>query len=154
VSLSQPAIVQNTQSVIPPISLPAAPPIQAPAPAPAPPAPAVTQTPVPIAVVGAPQVAVPPIPPAVTPVPPGGAGAQAPSAARREEKARKHASQSAYVTRPGDASGIDWFYPALGLVSILAMLLAAEGLSGPRQRRALAELWEPGAPRPKRRRRL
>jgi hypothetical protein len=93
--------------------------------------------PQPVAVPAVPAVAVPPIPPAVTPIPPGGA-ASAQAAARRKEKARKHASQSAYTTRPAGASAEDWFYPAVGAVSILAMLLVAGGMRpGPRSRPAL-----------------
>jgi hypothetical protein len=169
VALNQPVVVQTTQPAVPVIPLPAAPaipappvpapppapaptptPAPAPAPLPAPPAAVASSPPAPPAVVAPAPVAVPPIPPAVTPVPPGGATAQAPSAARRQEKARRHASQSAYVIRPAGVPGTSWFYPALGVLGILAVLLAAEGLSGPRPRRELVELWEPGAGRPRR----
>jgi hypothetical protein len=101
--------------------------------------------------VATPPVAVPPIPPAVTPVPPGGATASAQAQARREEKARKHASQSAFVTRPADVPASVWFYGALGIVGVLAVLLAAEGLSGPGPGRARLA-WEPNYLRPRRRR--
>ncbi|HUA47170.1 MAG TPA: hypothetical protein VMA77_18185, partial [Solirubrobacteraceae bacterium] len=49
---------------------------------------------------GLPVLVPPLIPPALTPVPPGGATVSAQATARREERQRKHASQSAYVTRP------------------------------------------------------
>jgi hypothetical protein len=134
---------------LPKVSLPAPPPhapVSKPAPAPTPaprvlPAPAPPSAPAapqPVAVPAIPAVAVPPIPPAVTPVPPGGATASAQAAARRKEKAQKHASQSAYATRPSGTAGSDWFYPAVGLVSILAALLAAGGMRpGPRARPAM-----------------
>jgi hypothetical protein len=84
----------------------------------------------------------PPIPPPLTPVPPGGATAPAQSTAKREEKARKEASQSAYVTRPA-GSGEDWFYAVVGAVSILAVALIGGGLRpGPRREPALLELRE------------
>jgi hypothetical protein len=69
---------------------------------------------------------VPPIPPAGVPIPPGGATASA--AAKREEKARKHASQSAYAIRPSGSDATDWFFPAVGAVSVLALLLIAGGV--------------------------
>jgi hypothetical protein len=90
-----------------------------------------------------PPIVPPLIPPPITPVPPGGATVSAQAAARREEKARKHASQSAYATRPAGASAEEWFYPVVGVVTVLALLLAAGGLRpGPRPRPALAALWE------------
>jgi hypothetical protein len=83
-----------------------------------------------------PVVAVPPIPPVATPIPPGGA-ASAQAAARRKEKAVKHASQSAFTTRPAGTGG-DWFYPTMGVVSVLAMLLIAGAVRpGPKTRPAL-----------------
>jgi hypothetical protein len=89
------------------------------------------------------------IPLAITPVPPGGATAQAPSAARREERARKHARQSAYATRPAGTSATDWFFPAVGVATLLALMLIAGGLRpGPRQKLALAELRDPLDRRP------
>jgi hypothetical protein len=72
-----------------------------------------------------PAVAIPPIPPAGVPIPPGGATASA--AAKREEKARKHASQSAYAIRPAGSDATEWFFPAVGVVSLLALLLIAGG---------------------------
>lgn len=103
-----------------------------------------TSTPVQPALVGIPPVVLPLIPPALTPVPPGGATVSAQAAARREEKARKHARQSAFVTRPAGTSGDDWFYPAAGVVGVLALLLSAGGLrAGPRPKLALLELSQP-----------
>jgi hypothetical protein len=81
-----------------------------------------------------PIIAVPPIPTAAQPVPPGGS-ASAQAAARKKEKARKQASQSAFTTRPASVPGTEWFYPAVGGVSVLAMLVLAGGLrAGPRRR--------------------
>ena len=90
-------------------------------------------------------VVVPPlIPPGLTPVPPGGATVSAQATARREAKARKHPQQSAYVTRPAGTSGAEWIYPAVSVITVLALLLAAGGRKpGPRPEPALAELWEP-----------
>lgn len=135
---------------LPKIALPPAPapptPSQPPSPAadrPSPPPPPI-QLPLPAAPVPAPlaagaslpPVAVPPIPPAIQPIPPGGS-ASAQAAARRKEKARKHASQSAYVTRPAGVSGAEWFYGAVGVMSVLSLLLVAEGMRpGPRARPA------------------
>jgi len=140
-------------AVLPTIALPPPPlapaPPPRPTPAPAPP-PLVAAVPLSAGLASAPPPAIPPIPPAVTPVPPGGATASAQSAARREERARKEASQSAYVIRPAGVPAADWFYPAVGVVGVLALLLAAEGLRGglgPRPRPALLEL----APRSRRR---
>jgi hypothetical protein len=82
----------------------------------------------------------PPIPPPVTPVPPGGATVQAQSAAKREEKARKEASQSAYVVRPAGESAEDWFYPAVGGLTVVSLLLIAGGVK-PGPRRAPAYAW-------------
>jgi hypothetical protein len=89
---------------------------------------------------------VPPATPPVEPIPPGGA-AQAPSTAKREEKARKHASQSAFTIRPAGVSseqwltgGEQWFYGAVGVFTVLALMLTARGLPlGPRPRPALLE---------------
>lgn len=88
-------------------------------------------------------IAVAPVPPApITPVPPGGATATAQSAAKREEKARKHASQSAYVIRPAGESGSDWFYAVVGGATIASLLLIAGGVRpGPRRAPAYAEVW-------------
>jgi hypothetical protein len=96
----------------------------------------------------------PPVPPAATPVPPGG-GATAQATARREEKARKEARQSAYVVRPAGAPATDWFFPAVGVTSVLALLLIAGGLRpGPRPNYAFVEAREQaGRPRPRQGRR-
>jgi hypothetical protein len=68
------------------------------------------------------------------PIPPGGAavpGTSAqPSSAPRREKARKHASQSAFSIRPAGAGG-EWFYAAAGGMAVAAVLLAALGLARP-----------------------
>ncbi|MBV9607020.1 MAG: hypothetical protein JO027_18045 [Solirubrobacterales bacterium] len=141
-------------STVPPPPLPAAAPvghIAAKAPKPSPPhrpSPVVPPIPTPVPVqqgqLGVPPVVPPLIPPALTPVPPGGATVSAQATARREEKARKHAQQSAFLIRPAGTSATEWFYPAAGLITVLALLLAAGGLRpGPRPRPALAELWEP-----------
>jgi hypothetical protein len=67
--------------------------------------------------------------------------------ARREEKARKHASQSAYVLRPAGTSATDWFFPGLGVVTLLTLLLVAHGIArGERPKLALAELRDPARP--------
>jgi hypothetical protein len=59
-------------------------------------------------------------------IPPGSGGyAQSPSAAKRKEKAHKHASQSAFVIRPAGTSGSDWFVAAVGVTTLLALLLSA-----------------------------
>ena len=96
------------------------------------------------------------IPPPVTPVPPGGAVASSTATERREEKARKHARQSAFVIRPAGTSANDWFYPAVGIVGVLAVLLAAAGMQpGRRARYALVEAYSAderrARPRPRRR---
>jgi hypothetical protein len=97
-------------------------------------------------------VIVPPIPPPVTPIPPGGATAQA--AARREERARKRAQQSAFATRPAGVSAADWFYPAVAVVGLFAILLAAQGLRpGPKRREAWLEARDTQDPPPRPRRR-
>jgi hypothetical protein len=103
---------------------------------------AVTTVPIPPPPPSAQPVVVPPIPPAVTPVPPGGATASAQASARREEKARKHASQSAYAIRPAGSSATDWFYPTLGIVTVIAMMLIAGGISRGARRERPAFAWE------------
>jgi photosystem II stability/assembly factor-like uncharacterized protein len=83
--------------------------------------------------------------PPVEPIPPGASGyAQSPSAAERREKARKQASQSAFAIRPAGASsqesrsGEQWFYAALGITTLLALMLSARALpAGPRPRPVL-----------------
>jgi hypothetical protein len=93
---------------------------------------------------GLPPIVPPLIPPALTPVPPGGATVSAQATARREEKRRQHASQSAYVTRPAGASATDWFFPVVGIGTLIALLLTAEALlSGPGPKPAVAELRDP-----------
>jgi hypothetical protein len=83
----------------------------------------------------------PPIPAPITPVPPGGATAPAQSTAKREEKARKEASQSAYVIRPAGESFEDWFYPAVGGMTVLSLLLIAGGVRpGPKRAPAYARV--------------
>jgi hypothetical protein len=84
----------------------------------------------PIAVVPPPPTPVQPTPPGGSPVPAGGV-AQSPATARREEKARKHASQSAFTIRPAGTSTSDWLYGAVGAASVLVMLLAASALRPP-----------------------
>jgi photosystem II stability/assembly factor-like uncharacterized protein len=144
----------------PPPPAPGAPPADAP-PAPRarplPPVPSVPPpvepplppNPPPAQVPAAPVIAVPPVPPSVQPIPPGGAST-AQAAARRREKVKQHAQQSAYTTRPAGASATDWFYPAVGVVSVLALLLVAGGVRagpGPRPRPALLTLRGAGATR-------
>jgi hypothetical protein len=130
---------------VPPPHLPASKhnPVHRPTPIPVPQA---QQSPVPLPSqnVATPVVVPPLIPPAVTPVPPGGATVSAQATARREEKARKHASQSAYVIRPAGSVATDWFFPLVGGVSLLALLLVAAGLRPrPDSRLALVELRDP-----------
>jgi hypothetical protein len=65
--------------------------------------------------------------------------AQAPSTAKREEKARKHASQSAYVVRPATTPGPEWFYGTVGAISLLGIVLAGLGTGlRPQRRTAVA----------------
>jgi hypothetical protein len=142
------------------------PPPAAQAPPAAPPAvtPVVAKTPVepipqvpqaPVEQVGVSPAIVPPATPPVEPIPPGGT-AQAPSAAERKEKARKHASQSAsFVTRPAGVSAEDWFFPAVGITGLLAVLLCMGALpSSPGPRPAwLREGVGEAQRRPRRRRR-
>jgi hypothetical protein len=93
-----------------------------------------------------PVLAVPPLPAAAQPIPPGGS-ATANAAAKRKEKARKHASQSAnFTVRATSVSGEDWFYPAVGGASVLALLLVAAGIRPiPRPRTAEMTLSDPHA---------
>ena len=117
------------------------PPVPAPAPPPAPvePPPLVPSEPVPLT----PAILPTPAPP-VEPIPPGASGyAQSPSAAERKEKARKQASQSAFSTRPATSSSAEFelFYAAIGLATLLALLLSARGLyGGPRLRPAFERI--------------
>jgi hypothetical protein len=139
--------------VLPAIVLPPPPPIAAHAPAPPPPPPALLPAPPPFIpaapFVGAAllsavltPVLVPPVPPPATPIPPG--GATAPAAAKREEKARRHAQQSAYVIRPAGIPAADWFFPAVAVAGLLAMMLAglAVGRSRGYAAEARLELWD------------
>lgn len=95
--------------------------------------------------VGVPGAILPATTAPVEPIPPGASGyAQSTSAAERREKARKQASQSAFAIRPAGVSsqesrsGEQWFYAALGITTLLALLLSARALpAGPRPRPAL-----------------
>lgn len=136
-----PAALVPAPHIVPkPKPLPGPIPSAATAPVPAPFEPAPT--------VGLPPIVPPLIPPALTPVPPGGATVSAQATARREERARKHASQSAYVIRPAGVSATEWFFPAVAVVSLLALLLVAAGLRPrPKPRLALVELRYTDRPR-------
>ena len=91
--------------------------------------------------------------PPVEPIPPGASGyAQSPAAAKRREEARKHASQSAFTVRPAGDGGADWFYVALGAMTLLALLLSARSLARPRPRPALLLARSPAAEHRRRRR--
>jgi hypothetical protein len=91
---------------------------------------------------GVPPAIVPPATPPVEPIPPGAGGwAQSPSAAKRREETRKHASQDAFTLRPvsansGESSGIELFYVAVGAATLLALLLSARGMRPPSGARA------------------
>jgi hypothetical protein len=140
------ASISPALAIVPPLPAPAAPPHAAPTPKPAPRP--VQPTPEPPSSVTEQVGPIPAILPAATPpvepIPPG-AGGYAQSPAKREEKARKHASQSAfslrqtaYASRPSSPGGVDWFYGTVGLVALLALALSAKGLpSGPSPRPAL-----------------
>jgi len=131
----------------PPVSAPGAPHPAAKTSLTAPPAPTVPEAQVaPIEPLGVPAAILPVPTPPVEPIPPGGAYAQSPSAAERREKARKHASQSAFAIRPAGATvreghgGEQWFYAALGIATLLALALTARALpTGPRDRPVLVE---------------
>ncbi|MDA0163845.1 hypothetical protein OM076_26480 [Solirubrobacter ginsenosidimutans] len=106
-------------------------------PQPAPPlVPAVFHPQPPPTVPNVPPVAVPPIPPNIQPIPPGGA-ASAQAAARRKEKAQKHASQSAFTTHQ---PGVPWFYGGVGAMTLLTLLLVAGGVRPDPRRRATPAL--------------
>ncbi len=143
--------VNPTLHFIPPPPATPAPPA-APAPAPKLAAPAArpsAQPPeppgTPMEQLGVPPAILPAATPPVEPIPPGAGGyAQSPSAAERREKARKQASQSAFAIRPAGASsqesrsGEEWFYAAVGITTLLALLLSARALpAGPRPRPVL-----------------
>jgi hypothetical protein len=145
-----------------PAPAPPPPPPVAKAPPPHPPAPPPPVEPTPLppneAFTAAPALVPTPTPP-VEPIPPGASGyAQSPSAAERKEKAEKEASQSAFalrrpVVRPGIASASEpeWFYWALGLSVLLAMMLSARGLRRPRARPVLVRHYRPLPERQERR---
>jgi hypothetical protein len=99
----------------------------------------------------APVAVVPPPPPPIQPIPPSGGMAQSPSTAKREEKARKEASQSAYVIRPAGTPGNEWFYGVVGGIGILGIVLAGLGNGLRPQRRgaraAVAEVFTDAARR-------
>jgi hypothetical protein len=87
-----------------------------------------------------PAAILPPPPITAQPIPPGGATApsvsQQPASAQRREKARKHATQSAFTLLPpaGTQTAADWWYEgAVGVGAVLAALLFAQTL---RPRRA------------------
>jgi len=121
-------------------AVPAAKPVPPPAPSPTTPEPPATPT----EQLGPPAAILPAATPPVEPIPPG-AGGYAQSPAKREEKARKHASQSAFTLRrsafagrPSGSGGEDWFYGAVGIAALLALFLSARGLpAGPRPRPVL-----------------
>ena len=126
-----PAAAAATPAPLPPVPVPPPAPI-----APAVPAvPAAQPPPAPVAIV-------PPPAGAVQPVPPGGATAQQPASAPRREKARKHASQSAYSIPPAGTDPTDWFFPAAAGVTLLTLL--ALGLAvGPAVRRRRSYAYVP-----------
>jgi hypothetical protein len=93
---------------------------------------------------------VPPPAGVVQPVPPGGATAQQPASAPRREKARKHASQSAFSVRPAGIDSADWFYPTTAAATLLTLL--AVGLAvGPSVRRRRNYAYELVSSRSRRR---
>jgi hypothetical protein len=117
----------------PPAPAPAPAPPRPPAAKPAPPPPEAPFTPLGESAGVAPAL-VPPATPPVEPIPPGAGGwAQSPSAAKKREESRKHASESAFTLRPAGASsaessGVEWFYVAVGVATLLALLLSARGM--------------------------
>jgi hypothetical protein len=143
----------STATPPPPAPAPAAatpaplPPLLAPPPAPAP-----MPTPVPAPPAPAPLAIVPPPAGVVQPVPPGGATAQQPASAPRREKARKHASQSAFSMRPAGNDPASWFYPATAAATLFSLLAVALGV-GPaiRHRRSRSYAYEVVSSRPRRR---
>ena len=129
------AFVPPPPAIQPPPAVPAVP-----KPTPKPPTPPAPEPPLPQPPpeeVGVSPAIVPPATPPVEPIPPGGA-AQAPSAAEKKEKARKHASQSAFTIRPAGTSAETWFFGALGITTVVVLLLTARALpAAPRRRPAL-----------------
>jgi hypothetical protein len=124
-----PAPASATPAPLPPVPVPPPAPVT---PAPAPIPPPAPQSPAPLAIV-------PPPAGVVQPVPPGGATAQQPASAPRREKARKHASQSAFTVRPAGVDAADWFYPATGAATLFTLLAVALAVRpGVRRRRSYA----------------
>jgi hypothetical protein len=126
--------------------------VPAPAPAPTP-----TSVPAPTPAPLVPLVLVPPPATPVQPTPPSGAVtapsvSQSPATARREERVRKHAQQSAYVIRPAGTASDDWFYGVIAAATLLAMLLGAQALR-PRARPRPAWIATPPSARVRARRR-
>jgi len=170
-----PAAAASSASPAPtPVPPPPAPQHPAAAPAPPPPAPAPPPKPAaptpqhppppapapeavlppPLETLAATPAILPAATPPVEPIPPGASGyAQSPAAAKRREEARKHASQSAFTARPAGDGGADWFYVALGAMTLLALLLSTRSLARPRPRPALL-LARSAAAEDRRRRRM
>jgi hypothetical protein len=141
-----PTIVPTTAPVTAPPAA-ASPPSPPPPPAPVPPAAEVAPpAPIPPPAPVPPPLAVLPIPtPPPQPIPPGGAAlpgtAPQPASAPRREKAKKHASQSAFSIRPSGAVP-GWFYGATGGTGLLVLLLAAAVVAqAPRRRDVPAPAW-------------
>jgi hypothetical protein len=160
------AIPTKIHSIVPPPPPPVATPAPAPAPTPhrPPKLPAPIPPPAPVAAAATPflnpspntnlpisAAIVPPITPPATPIPPGGATAT--SAVKREERARKHARQSAYTIRPAGSSADNWFISAVVATGLAALILTAIGLGQNTPQRTPALLWNPTEPDGVRRRR-
>jgi hypothetical protein len=147
--------VSPSLAFVPPPPALAPPPAAAPAPKPVaaptvepPPPPAPQQ---PLEEAGVSPAIVPPATPPVEPIPPGGT-AQAPSAAEKKEKARKHASQSSFTIRPAGTSAEEWFYGVLGITGAVALMLSARAVrTGPRSRPAMLGRSSEGGRKRKRR---
>jgi hypothetical protein len=170
-----PAPPPQPPAPVPTPPAPLAPPSPPPPPAPlsvppravTPPAPPVAEPPplIPESVTVPPTILPTPIPP-VEPIPPGATGyAQSPQAAQRREKARKHASQSAFALRlsasreraitPASSTGgseAGWFYAAVAAATLLAFALITRGLPLGRRPRA-APAFSRTRPASRRRRR-
>jgi photosystem II stability/assembly factor-like uncharacterized protein len=148
---ASPPVVVTSVGAAPSTAAPA-PPAPAPAaatPAPLPlvpvPLPAPFQSPTPAApqpINPVPVAVVPPPATAGQPIPPGGAAAQQPGTAPRREKARKHASQSAFTVRPAGVDAETWFYPATAGATLFSILAAALAL-GPAVRRRRSHEYAP-----------
>ncbi len=152
-----PPAAAATATPAPVLKLPSSPPATAPAPPalraiphPAPRAPSPLPLPVDApapALAPLPVLAlVPPPPIPIQPVPPGGAPgvSQAPSAARRREKAHKHAQSKAFTLMAPASNASDpaawWYDGAVGVTTVLALLLSAQGLR-PRRRSSPARSY-------------